>query len=150
MVFRVKVRLGRPGDAGRAGRQLASKVAAFMTPAALCALLLASWRLGADLGWTGEFAITTGFFSHWQVWMALSGGLQVCASALNRYATRGRPRATHAAPPLRRPPAAQRPEGPGVTRMPDPALRTRPPAPPEARSARRLPDTYPVKDRTYF
>jgi hypothetical protein len=47
------------------------------------------WRLSADLKWAGEFAISRGLFSHWQVWIAVAGVLQTCASILNRYGRGG-------------------------------------------------------------
>src|SRR5580700_9237023 len=52
---------------------------ALLTPASVTALVLGLWRVSADLGWTGEFLIANGFFSHWQVWIALAIGLQVAA-----------------------------------------------------------------------
>jgi hypothetical protein len=39
--------------------------------------MMALWRLGYDLDWTGRFAISGGIFSHWQVWMALALVLRV-------------------------------------------------------------------------
>ena len=57
---------------------------ALMTPASLLAFVLAAWRLGADLGFTGEFAIGHGFFSHWIVWAAIGIGIQSFANTLNR------------------------------------------------------------------
>ncbi len=59
-------------------------VAAFLTPAALLAAVLAFWRLGADLGWTGSYAISNGLFSHWQVWMILALGLKMTGSMIDR------------------------------------------------------------------
>ena len=47
--------------------------------------VLAFWRIGADLNLTGSFAIPSGLFSHWQVWMGAAALLQLCASVLNRY-----------------------------------------------------------------
>jgi len=47
--------------------------------------VLALWRLTADFKATQEFAITTGFFSHWQVWLGAAAILQLCAIFLNRY-----------------------------------------------------------------
>jgi hypothetical protein len=52
--------------------ELGPLAAALLSPASAVALALAFWRLGADLGWTAQFAISSGLFSHWQVWMALS------------------------------------------------------------------------------
>ena len=57
---------------------------ALLTPASLLAFVLAAWRLGADLGFTGEFAIGHGFFSHWIVWAAIGIGIQYFANTLNR------------------------------------------------------------------
>jgi hypothetical protein len=56
-----------------------------VTPAAVVAMLLAFWRIAADLNWTASFAIPSGLFSHWQVWMAVAVLLQLCARTLNRY-----------------------------------------------------------------
>lgn len=64
-------------------------VAAFLTPAAVLAAVLAFWRLGADLGWTGAFAISNGIFSHWQVWMGLALCLKMTGSMMNRSSDEG-------------------------------------------------------------
>lgn len=63
-------------------RQLADILVALLTPAALIALVMGLWRVGADLGWAGAFLITGGFFSHWQVWIVLSLGLKMVSSTL--------------------------------------------------------------------
>lgn len=67
-------------------QEATSLVAAFLTPAAVLAAVLAFWRLGADLGWTGTFAISNGLFSHWQVWMGLAFGLKLTGSMMDRAA----------------------------------------------------------------
>ena len=64
--------------------QMMGLCVALMTPASLLAFVLAAWRLGADLGFTGEFAIGQGFFSHWIVWAAIGIGIQAFANTLNR------------------------------------------------------------------
>jgi len=53
-----------------------------LKPVALVAYVLSVWRLGADLGWTGEFFISRGLFSHWQVWLAFAIATQVTAAHL--------------------------------------------------------------------
>jgi hypothetical protein len=63
-------------------RQLPNIVVALLTPAALVALAMGLWRVGADLDWAGAFPITGGFFSHWQVWIGLSVALKMLSSAL--------------------------------------------------------------------
>jgi hypothetical protein len=62
--------------------QAADVLVALVTPSAVIALVMGLWRLTADLDWTDTFPISTGFFSHWQVWIALSIGLKFGASAL--------------------------------------------------------------------
>jgi hypothetical protein len=55
-----------------------------MTPIALIQYVLAGWRLGADLQWTGNFFIERGLLSHWQVWLALAIVTQATGSHLHR------------------------------------------------------------------
>ncbi len=62
---------------------------ALLTPAALVASVLALWRIAADLNFTNSFAIPSGLFSHWQVWLAAAVGLQLCSRVLNRYGQGG-------------------------------------------------------------
>ena len=66
----------------RLGRQFASLLVVFLTPASMLALVFALWRVSADLGWTESFVISSGLFSHWQVWMALAIALKLTASTL--------------------------------------------------------------------
>jgi|ERR1700733_11053824 len=69
-------------------RQLANVLVALLTPAAVVALVLGMWRVCADLGWAGAFFIGDGFFSHWQVWIALSIGLKILSSTLIAWGSR--------------------------------------------------------------
>ncbi len=90
MKLRIRLRVGPAFESRLArNRQLASVLAMFLSPAALMALVLGVWRLGSDLQWTGEFAISRGIFSHWQVWIAMAGLLETCAAILNRYGRGG-------------------------------------------------------------
>ena len=59
--------------------------ASFLTPAAVMAAALGTWRLAADVRWASDFAIREGLFSHWQVWFAFAGLLQTGSHLLNRY-----------------------------------------------------------------
>jgi hypothetical protein len=56
------------------------------------AFALSLWRFGADMNWTGRFAISDGLFSHWQVWGAMGIVLQAGAMALNHYGRGDNPR----------------------------------------------------------
>jgi len=60
----------------------ADVLVALITPSAVLALVFGLWRLSSDLGWTENFPVTSGFFSHWQVWIALAIGLKFGGSAL--------------------------------------------------------------------
>jgi len=86
MVVRIRFkRRPRLGRKRRNNKRLALAVAALLPPLALTAALLAAWRIAADLKLSASFAISTGLFSHWQVWMAGAVLLQACSFALNRY-----------------------------------------------------------------
>jgi hypothetical protein len=63
-----------------------SRIDASLTPAAIIALALGLWRLTTDLGITGWFPISSGFFSHWQAWIALAIALKfVAATFVSRF-----------------------------------------------------------------
>lgn len=85
----VRIRFGRGAKAGKKSRKqnrFAMGLAGLLSPAAALASVFGLWRIAADLNWTGTFAISGGFFSHWQVWMGTAVLLQLCAHLLNRYA----------------------------------------------------------------
>jgi hypothetical protein len=87
----VRIRFGKGLQVGRARRRnkrIALAVSALLTPGAFLASVLALWRIAADLGWAGKFAIPSGIFSHWQVWMVMAVLLQACSRALARYGKR--------------------------------------------------------------
>lgn len=63
-------------------KHVANILVSLLTPAAVLGLVFGLWRVSADVGWTEEFPITTGFFSHWQVWIALAVTLKFAASSL--------------------------------------------------------------------
>ena len=86
MVVRIRFRKGpKLGQKRQKNRRMALAAGALFTPAALVAMLLALWRIAADLSWTASFAIPSGLFSHWQVWLGGAAVLQLCARVLNRY-----------------------------------------------------------------
>ena len=86
MVVRIRFKSGpKLGQKRHNKRRMAVAASALLTPVALLALLLAVWRIAADLNWASSFAIPSGLFSHWQVWMGGAVLLQLCARMLNRY-----------------------------------------------------------------
>lgn len=89
----VRIRFARRPNLGKKRgqhRRAALAIAALLTPAALMASALGFWRIAADLKWTNSFAIPSGLFSHWQVWLGGAAVLQLCSYALNRYGRSGR------------------------------------------------------------
>lgn len=90
MVVRIRFAKGpKLGSKRQRTRRLALTAAGMLTPAALLAMVLALWRVAADLNWTNRFAIASGLFSHWQVWLGAGILLQLCAHMLNRYGRGG-------------------------------------------------------------
>jgi hypothetical protein len=90
--MRVRIRFGKGPKVAkkrRRNQRIALAVGALLTPAAAMAGVLGLWRIAADLNWTGSFAIPSGVFSHWQVWLGAAALLQLCARVLNRYGKRG-------------------------------------------------------------
>ena len=88
----VRIRFGKGLKLGRKrqkNKRFALVLAALLPPSALAAGLLAAWRIAADLNLAGSFAISSGVFSHWQVWLGAAVALQLCARALNRYGKSG-------------------------------------------------------------
>ena len=84
----VRIRLGKGPtirQERRKNRHVALAVAALLTPAAVMACVLSCWRLAADFQVTNEFPISSGLFSHWQIWFACAAVLQLSSFALNRY-----------------------------------------------------------------
>jgi hypothetical protein len=88
----VRIRFGKGpklGSTRNKNRKLALAAGALLTPAAVIASVLALWRIAADLNFSNSFAIPSGLFSHWQVWLGAAVGLQLCSRVLNRYGKGG-------------------------------------------------------------
>jgi hypothetical protein len=86
--MRVRIRLNqgpRIRQKRRKNQHVALALASLLTPVAIMAVVLAFWRLAADIKVTTQFPIAEGLFSHWQVWMSGAAVLQLCAVVLNRY-----------------------------------------------------------------
>ncbi len=84
----VRIRFGRGLQVRKQkgkNRRFALALGALLTPAAVMASALGLWRLASDMKVAGAFGISSGVFSHWQVWMASAGVLQYASWALNRY-----------------------------------------------------------------
>jgi hypothetical protein len=86
MIVRIRFGKGaRLGKGRRKNQRLASVAAALLSPAAVTAAALGLWKLTAELHLTRSFAIASGFFSYWQVWLGAAIVLQACSRFLNRY-----------------------------------------------------------------
>jgi len=90
MIVRIRFSRGRRvSKRPRKRRRFAAGLAGFLTPAAALATAVGLWALAAEQNITRNFAISSGLFSHWQVWLGAAVALQVCAQLLNRYAKKG-------------------------------------------------------------
>jgi len=86
MIVRIRLSNGsRVRRNHRKNQHLALGLAALLTPVAVMGIVLALWRLSADLRATAQFPISAGIFSHWQVWLTAAGILEFLAIILNRY-----------------------------------------------------------------
>jgi hypothetical protein len=86
MIVRIRFKNGpRVRRNQRKNQHLALGLAALLTPAAVMAVVLALWRLSSDFRAAGEFPISVGLFSHWQVWLTSAALLSFFAIILNRY-----------------------------------------------------------------
>jgi hypothetical protein len=79
---RIQPAIGRTAQVSQEAASLVSVL--FLNPGAMIALVFGFWRLGVDLGWTGNFVVSEGLFSHWLVWILLSGGLKALAIMATR------------------------------------------------------------------
>lgn len=88
--MRIRIQRARSSASPAHGRHLltALALATVFTPAALAAFTMAIWRIGADLRWTPAFAVSSGIFSHWQVWMLMAAVFAALASLLRQYGSR--------------------------------------------------------------
>jgi hypothetical protein len=95
MVVRIRFAKGHKlGRKRQKNRRVALVLAALLPPSALAAAILALWSIAADLNLTNSFAISSGIFSHWHVWLGTAVALQLCGRWLNRYGKRGDPAAS--------------------------------------------------------
>jgi hypothetical protein len=86
MKVRIQLGGGRPVLRVKGkNRGAALAFAALLAPAVLSTYVLGIWRLSTDAGFSGDFEIKEGMFSHWQVWIALGAALNILAVMLNRY-----------------------------------------------------------------
>lgn len=70
-------------------RHVASALAALLWPGVFATYCLAVWAFTAQLRVTGDFAISRGPFSHWQVWLAGAVALNLMAAELGHYGRTG-------------------------------------------------------------
>ena len=86
MIVRIRFGHGRPVTRRKAKNIPAARLTASMLGLiAICLGIFCFWRLGEDLGITGEFVFPTGFLSHWQVWLAAGAVTQYASWRLNSY-----------------------------------------------------------------
>jgi hypothetical protein len=85
MIIRIRLNKWQKFDASRL-RTAALAMAALLTSFALLAFTMAAWIIASDLHWTADFFLSSGFFSHWQVWLCTAAALLLVARLLERFA----------------------------------------------------------------
>jgi hypothetical protein len=83
MVVRIRLQKPRITDPHRLNN-LALGASLLMVPCALLAFTLTLWTISSDLGWTGEFFLVHGLFSHWQVWLCTAALLLFVSRLLDK------------------------------------------------------------------
>ena len=68
--------------AAELSQQSTDLISFLLKPTAVVAFVLGCWRFCADLGWTQNFMISGGLFSHWQVWIAVGIAISAASSHL--------------------------------------------------------------------
>jgi hypothetical protein len=87
MIVRIRFGNGRRVSSRKGKNSHAARVtASLLGLVAICLGILGFWRLGEDLGIAGDFVFSTGFLSHWQVWLGASAMTQYASRRLIRYA----------------------------------------------------------------
>ncbi len=82
----VRIRLKSSKNAAPGFPKVMQALAALLSPSAVIAFTIAGWAIAAEFRWTTGFFISTGLFSHWQVWLFAAAVLLLFARLLNRYA----------------------------------------------------------------
>ena len=59
-------------------------LASLMAPVTVVAYVMAFWRFAADMNWTGEFFVSSGLLSKWQVWLAVAAAMHAASHNVNR------------------------------------------------------------------
>jgi len=91
----VRIRFGRgPIVTQRPGKnsRIATLAASLLTLVSISCASLGLWRMGTDLNWAGDFFVSHGLLSHWQVWIGTAAAIQYAAWRLTRYARTARER----------------------------------------------------------
>lgn len=86
MIVRIRFGHGRRITRRRGKNIRAARLtASLLGMVAICLWIFGFWRLGEDLGFTGDFVFAVGFLSHWQVWLAAAAVTQYACWRLTRY-----------------------------------------------------------------
>ncbi len=85
----VRIRFGRGAVVSRRtgkNSRIARLAASLLTLVSISCASFGMWRVGTDLGWTGDFVYADGLLSHWQIWIGAAIAVQYLAWQLTRYA----------------------------------------------------------------
>jgi hypothetical protein len=86
MIVRIRFGHGRLVTSQKGKNSHAARLtASLLSLVAICLGIFGFWRLGEDLGITGDFVFSTGFLSHWQVWIGAGAATEYACWRLTRY-----------------------------------------------------------------
>jgi hypothetical protein len=71
--------------------EVASGLAGPLTLLSVTCFSMSVWKILADLGWAGKFFLSSGIWSHWQLWIASAVAGQLVSFRLARGLSRERP-----------------------------------------------------------
>jgi hypothetical protein len=84
MVVRIRISASVPRIQGKASGEVAMGLAGLLTLVSVACFAMSAWKLSSEMGWAGAFFLSTGVFSHWQVWIAGAVGAQLLSFRLSR------------------------------------------------------------------
>jgi hypothetical protein len=76
----VRIRITRPPPVS----EVAPALAGILSLISVSCFALAAWKILFDVGWAGPFFVSSGLFSHWQIWLAGTVGAQLLSFRLSR------------------------------------------------------------------
>jgi hypothetical protein len=84
MVVRIRISTNLPRIHKRASGEVTAGLAGLLTLVSVACFAMSAWKLLSEIGWAGSFFLSSGVFSHWQVWIAVAVATQLLSFRLSR------------------------------------------------------------------